>query len=126
MRNFSVTVNGKVYEVSVEEIGGAVASAPASPVAAHAAAPAPAAAPAVAAAPVVAGNGTPVKAPMPGTIVKVKVSAGQAVKSGDVVCVIEAMKMESDICAPCDGSVSSIIVKNGDAVKTDDVLLTIA
>jgi biotin carboxyl carrier protein len=63
---------------------------------------------------------------MPGTIVKVKVSAGQAVKSGDVVCVIEAMKMESDICAPCDGSVTSVIAKNGDSVKTDDILLTIA
>ena len=71
-------------------------------------------------------SGTPVKAPMPGTIVKVKVSEGQAVKNGDVVCVIEAMKMESDICAPCDGTVGSIVTKSGASVNTDDLLLTIA
>ena len=129
MRKFSVTVNGTVYEVEVEETGAnesaPVAAPKAAPVAAPKAAPAPAAAPAApkAAAPT---SGTPAKAPMPGTTVKVKVNEGQAVKNGDVVCVIEAMKMESDICAPCDGTVASIVTKSGASVSTDDLLLTIA
>ena len=130
MRRFSVTVNGNVYEVEVEELG-ATESAPiaAAPVATpKAAAPvAPKAAPAAPVAPKAApANGTPVKAPMPGTIVKVVVSEGQAVKNGDVLFVIEAMKMESDICAPCDGTVASIAAKSGASVNTDDLLLTIA
>lgn len=130
MRRFSVTVNGNVYEVEVEELG-ATESAPiaATPVATpKAAAPvAPKAAPAAPVAPKAApANGTPVKAPMPGTIVKVVVSEGQAVKNGDVLFVIEAMKMESDICAPCDGTVASIAAKSGASVNTDDLLLTIA
>ncbi|MBE6607269.1 MAG: biotin/lipoyl-binding protein [Ruminococcaceae bacterium] len=132
MRKFSVTVNGTVYEVEVEEIGANESAPVAAPKAAPAPAAAPKAAPAPAAAPAAASkaaaptSGTPVKAPMPGTIVKVKVSEGQAVKNGDVVCVIEAMKMESDICAPCDGTVGTIVTKSGASVNTDDLLLTIA
>ena len=121
MRKFSVTVNGTVYEVEVEEIGANESASVAAPVAPKAA-PAPVAAPKA----VAPASGTPVKAPMPGTIVKVKVSEGQTVKNGDVVCVIEAMKMESDICAPCDGTVGTIVTKSGASVNTDDLLLTIA
>ena len=122
MKKYNITVNGTVYEVIVEEADGAtvaqtpVYSAPAAPVAApKAAAPkAPA-----------AQGGTPVNAPMPGTILDVKVSAGQAVKKGDVICVLEAMKMENDIPAPCDGVVASINVQKGASVAANDVLATI-
>lgn len=128
---YNVTVNGVVYEVEVEEIGaGATVSAPkAAPVAAPAAAPAPKAAPAPApkAAPAAApGNGTPVTAPMQGTILKVAVSNGQAVKKGDLVCLLEAMKMENEIFAPCDGTVTSVTVSNGQTVATGAVIATIA
>lgn len=123
MKKYNVTVNGTAYEVMVEEvIGGAapVAAAPAAPVAAPAAAPvaAPAAAP--------AGAGEQVSAPMPGTILKVNVAAGQAVKSGDVIMVLEAMKMENEIMAPKDGTVTAVSVSQGATVESGTLLFTIA
>ena len=124
MKKFNVIVNGKSYDVAVEELGegAAPASVPAAsaPVAA-APAPAPAAAPA---APAV-GAGEKVTAPMPGTILDVKVSQGASVSKGDVIMVLEAMKMENDIVAPCDGSVTSIVVKKGDSVQSGDTLATV-
>ena len=108
MRKYNVNVNGTAYEVTVEEIqGGAAAPAPA---------PAPAA----------AGSGEPVSAPMPGTLLDVKVSVGQAVKSGDVLMILEAMKMENEIMAPKDGTVTSVSATKGASVQSGDVLCTIA
>ena len=109
MKRYNVTVNGVVYDVIVEEVGG-VASAPAAPVAA---APAP-----------VAGANA-VKAPMPGTIMKINVAVGDTVKKGDVICVLEAMKMENDIVSPVDGTIASVNVSKGASVKTDEVVATI-
>ena len=130
---YTATLNGKQYEVELERIdayepmpryGEAPAAAPA-PVAAPAApAPAPAApAPAPAAAP--AAGATTVEAPMPGKILNIKVSAGQAVKFGETVIVMEAMKMETEIVAPADGTVAQILVKAGDAVDTGAALVTL-
>ena len=100
MRRFNITVNGKGYDVAVEEVNGAApVAAPVSAPAAAPAAPAPAAAPAAPAAAAPAG-GTDVKAPMPGTIMDVKVGVGDTVERGQVVIVLEAMKMENDIVAP--------------------------
>jgi biotin carboxyl carrier protein len=122
MKRFNITVNGKAYDVAVEEVGGsAPAAAPASAPAAAPAAPAPAPA---AAAP--AGNGTPVKSPMPGNILDVKVSVGDTVTTGQVLVVLEAMKMENDIVASTSGKITSITVKKGDTVNSDDVIATIA
>lgn len=126
---YIVTLNGKNYEVDVTETEAVVtgvkevSTAPvAAPVTAPAAAPA--AAPAV---PAVAAptDGTPVKAPMPGTILSIKAPVGTAVKAGDVVLVLEAMKMENDIVAPCDGTVKQVLVAKGASVNTDDVLAVI-
>ncbi len=125
MRTYKITVNGQVYNVDVEEIG---ASAPAAaPVAAAPApAPAPKAAPAPVAAPVAAGAGESVKAPMPGTILDVKVAAGQTVKAGDTVVVLEAMKMENEIPAPKAGTIAQVVVSKGASVNAGDVLVVIA
>ena len=132
MKKYNITVNGTTYEVVVEEVGG-VASAPvAAPVftapAAPAAAPAAPAATAATAAPKAAsvGAGTnKITSPMPGTILDVKVSVGQSVKKGDVICVLEAMKMENDIPAPCDGVIASVNVQKGASVAANDVLATL-
>ncbi len=121
MRKYNVNVNGTAYEVTVEEVIGGAAPAPA---AAPAAAPAPAPAPAAPAAP--AGAGEQISSPMPGTILDVKVSAGQAVKSGDVLMILEAMKMENEIMAPKDGTVTAVSVQKGAAVETGTLLCTIA
>ena len=131
---YNVTLNGKIYEVDVTEsdavvtgvsqvpVGAVVAPAPvvAAPVAAPAEAPAAPAAPAP-----VSADGTQVKAPMPGTILSVKKNVGDAVKAGDVIVVLEAMKMENDIVAPCDGTIKSINAPKGTTVNTDDVLAVI-
>ena len=127
---YIVTLNGKNYEVEVEEteavIVGVTDAAPAVP-AAPAAAPslAPAAAPSAPAAPASAADGTKVLSPMPGNILAVNVSVGAAVKAGDVLLVIEAMKMENDIVAPCDGTVKQILVQKGSTVATDDLLAVV-
>ena len=122
MKTYTITVNGKAYAVTVEE-GAAAAGAPvAAPVAAAPAAPA--AAPAPVAAPAGAAGSVQVTAPMPGKVVAVKASVGQAVKKGEVVLVLEAMKMENDIVAPEDGTIA-INVANGDAVESGAVLATL-
>ncbi len=123
MRKFNITVNGKSYEVDVEEVGGVQTSAP---VAAPAAAPAPApkAAPAAPKAAPVAGA-KQVKAPMPGTIVSVKVNVGDKVESGTLVAILEAMKMENEIFAGVDGTVAGISVSAGDSVNSGDVIVSI-
>lgn len=128
---YVITLNGKKYEVEVEK-GNATANyvgqveMPAQTPAATApvAQPAPAAAPA-AATPVAAGEGDPINAPMPGTILQVKVQNGQKVKSGDILFVLEAMKMENEIVAPKDGTITSVAVTKGAAVQTDALLATI-
>ena len=127
MRRFNVTVNGVSYDVVVEEIGGtAPAQAPVSaPVQTPAAAPAQTPAQAPAQAPAGAAGSVAVKAPMPGTIMKINVTPGQAVKKGDVLCVLEAMKMENDISAPQDGVVASVNVQKGASVQTEEVLVTL-
>lgn len=120
MKNYQVTVNGVVYQVTVEELNSAPAANPvplATPVAAPAAPKA--------AAPAVPAGGTSVAAPMPGTINKINFKAGDAVKRGDVLCVLEAMKMENDICAPADGTVAAVLVAQGASVTTDEVLFTL-
>ena len=138
---YVATLNGKKYEVEIERVDeyrpldrGAQASAPApilaaapapkaAPAAAPKAAPAPAAAPAPkAAAP---AGATTVEAPMPGKILNIKVSEGQAVKFGEVVVIMEAMKMETEIVAPADGTVSKILVKAGDSVDTGAALVAL-
>ncbi len=127
MKKYNITVNGTTYEVVVEEAdASSVVSTPvAAPVAAPAAKPAaPKAAP-KAAAPAGAQGANKVTAPMPGTVLDIKVSQGQAVKKGDVICVLEAMKMENDIPAPCDGTVASINVQKGASVGANDVLVTL-
>ena len=136
---YQVKVDGKVFEVEVEKVGGGYASltpgsltaAPAAPVApapqAAAPAPAPAApaapAPAPAAAPAAGGAGD-VVAPMPGTVLKVNVDNGDTVASGDVILILEAMKMENEIVAPCAGTVT-LNVKAGETVDTDAVLASV-
>ena len=133
MKNYRITVNGTAYDVAVEELGACAAPVEhpaqivqhrrvvdiqrikAAPVAA--AAPAPAA-------PAAAGS-IEVAAPMPGKILNVKAGVGTAVKKGDVILILEAMKMENDVVAPEDGTVASINVSAGDAVEAGDVLATL-
>ena len=120
MKNLRITVNGVAYDVQVEELGAdAVAAAPAAAVPA-----APAAKPAVKKS-AAAGAGEKVAAPMPGTIVSVNVSDGQSVKKGDVLVVLEAMKMENEIKAPKDGTITSVAVSKGESVDTGAALVTI-
>ena len=110
MKKYRVNVNGSIYEVEIEEM-----SAPATmsaPAAAPKAAPAPA-------------GGNAVKAPMPGTILDVKVQNGQRVKKGQVLVILEAMKVENEIQAPCDGTVSSLSVRKGDSVETQAFICSI-
>lgn len=110
MKKYRVNVNGSLYEIEIEEM-----SAPATmsaPTAASKAAAAPA-------------GGAQVKAPMPGTILDVKVQNGQSVKKGTVLCILEAMKMENEIQAPCDGKITSLNVRKGDSVETQALICTI-
>ena len=130
MRKFIVNVNGNSYEVEVEEVGAASSTvaapvapveAPVAPVAASAQAPAQAPAPKAQA----PAGGTNVNAPMPGTIVDIKVSNGTAVKKGDLLLVMEAMKMENEIFSPADGTVT-VVTSKGASVNSGDVLITLS
>ena len=130
---YKVTLNGRTYEVEVEagqamlldeyEAVAPAAAPAAAPAPAAAAAPAAPAAPA--AAPVVTGAGEPVNAPMPGTILKVNVTQGQAVKEGEVLCILEAMKMENEIMASKGGTVTQVLVAKGSIVDTGAPLVII-
>ena len=125
MRKFIVNVNGNSYEVEVEEVSAAGSAPVAAPAPVQAAAPAaPKAAPAAPKAAAPAG-GTAVKAPMPGNVLDIKVSNGQTVKEGDVLVILEAMKMENEIFAPCDGTVT-IVASKGSTVNTGDVLVSLS
>ncbi len=121
MKRYNITVNGTAYDVSVEDITGSSAPVQAAPKAA----PAPAAAPA---APKVQGSAGSVKitAPMPGNILDIKIKTGDKVTRGQVVAVLEAMKMENDITAPQDGTVASVNVSKGDTVETNDTIATLS
>ena len=124
MRKFNITVNGKTYEVVVEETG--VSSSPAAAPSAPVQTPSPEPAKAESPAPVsVPAEGTTISAPMPGTILKVNVEKGAAVKKGDVLLVLEAMKMENDIQSPVDGTVVAVQTSKGASVDTGAPLVTI-
>lgn len=111
MKKYRVNVNGTVYEVELEELTGVAPAAPTAP-----AAPAPAAAP---------SGGEQITAPMPGNILSVNVSAGDAVKKGQVLMILEAMKMENEIMCPCDGKVLSVSVSKGATVESGALLCVI-
>lgn len=120
MKNYTITVNGTVYDVTVEE--GGAGSAPvrtAAPKAAPKAAPA-----AAPAAPAAGAGSVEVKASVPGKVFKVEAAVGAAVKTGDPIVILEAMKMEIPVVAPQDGTVASINVSVGDAIENGDVLAT--
>ena len=116
MRNFVITIDGKQYQVGVEEVG-ATASA-VTPVVTEVKP--------VAAAPAAPANGTKVNAPMPGLIKQLSKEEGAAVKKGEVILVLEAMKMENEILAPHDGTVAQVIVSKGSTVETDSPLIVLA
>lgn len=123
MKNYRITVNGTSYDVSVEELSGGAApvAAPvaAAPVAAPAAAPA-------APAPAAGGAGSvKVSSPMPGEILAVKANVGDSVKKGQVILILEAMKMENEVVAPEDGTIASIDVTVGASVESGDTLATL-
>lgn len=122
MKNYRITVNGNVYDVEVEELGAGVATQTAAPKAAPKAVAAP-----KAAAPAAAGSEGAVKvnSPMPGKILSVKASVGQAVKRGEVIMILEAMKMENEIVAPSDGTIASINVNEGASVEAGSVLASL-
>ena len=117
MKKYRVTVNGTAYEIELEELTGA---APAPAAAAAAPAPAPAAAPAAAPA-----GGEQVTSPMPGTILSINVAAGDTVKRGQVLMILEAMKMENEIMCPCDGKVASVNTSKGSSVESGTLLCVI-
>lgn len=121
MKKYNVTVDGKTYEVLVEEADG-TASAPA---AVAPAAPAPKAAPAAAPKAAPAAGGNTVNAPMPGTILKMNVKVGDTVKASDLVCILEAMKMENEIFAGKDGVVKAINAAQGASVNSGDAIITL-
>ncbi len=131
---YKVTLNGRTYEVEVEagqamltdeyEAYAPSVASPAAPAAPAAAAPAPAAAPA--AAPAVTAVGDPVNSPMPGTILRVEVTEGTAVKEGQLLVVLEAMKMENEILAPRNGTVSQVVVQKGSHVETGSPLIVLS
>ena len=125
MKKYNITVNGTTYEVVVEEAGSAPSAAPVFTAPVAPAAPAAQAAPKAAPAPAAPAGANSVTAPMPGTILDVKVSVGQSVKKGDVICVLEAMKMENDIPAPADGIIASINVQKGASVAANDILASL-
>jgi len=128
IKNYRVTVNGQSYDVAVEEAGSVASFAQPAPAAQPVAAPQPVVqAAAQAAAPVAAPAGaSTVKAPMPGTVLSLKVSPGQSVKRGDVLLILEAMKMENEISAPTDGVVAAIRVQAGSTVNTGDPMVDFA
>lgn len=116
MKNYVITVNGNAYDVTVEEAGGEVSAPVAAPKAA---------APKKAPAPKAAAGGTPINAPMRGTIVDIKVKVGDKVSNGTVVAVLEAMKMENDIVSDKDGVVAAICVNKGESVETGAPVVTL-
>lgn len=126
MKNYTITVNGIAYDVSVEENGSAASAPAAAPAAPKAPAPAAPKAAAAPAAPKAAAGGTPINAPMRGTIIDIKVKVGDKVTNGTPVAVLEAMKMENDIVSDRDGVVASIVVNKGDAVETGATVVTLS
>ena len=125
MKNYTITVNGTPYNVTVEDANGSAAPVAAAPAPAAAPTSAPAPAPAAApAAPATAGS-VSVDAPMPGNILDIKVSNGASVKAGDVLLILEAMKMENEIVAPQDGTVASVNVNKGDTVEAGQTLVSL-
>ena len=119
MKKYNVTVNGTTYEITLEVVDAADVKATPAPVAAPVT-------PAAPVAPAANGGGETVNSPMPGTILSVNVQNGAAVKKGDVLMVLEAMKMENEIMSPCDGTVSAVNVNAGQSVETGAVLCVIA
>ena len=133
-KKYRITVDGTAYTVEVEDLGTGACAVPVSaPVAAPVSAPVASPAPAPASAPVVApapapavgGAGVPVTAPMPGKVLKVVVGVGAAVKNGDLVLILEAMKMENEIFSPADGVIKEIRSREGDAVNSGDVMMVV-